>query len=177
MGFWDGLLGPDHAGTGQRHGTGQRKDSAGHTGAGGYGVADVRENASSKGGVGAESGGAADLPEDISCRRSLSQDNGGIARCRKRGPHLENVDTAAVEREGPGQLPVGPVFVTAEAPRTAKLCAEPRGGADCAQPRPPILNMQITNKSFFIQSSLAGLLFIVIVESTSSPKTDSYANR
>src|SRR6266849_2092598 len=67
------LLGPDHAGTGQRHGTGQCKDSTGHTGAGGYGVADVRENVSCKGGVGAESGGAADLPEDISCRAPLAR--------------------------------------------------------------------------------------------------------
>ncbi len=98
------LLGPDHAGTGERHGTGQCKDSTGHTGAGGYGVADVRENVSCKGGVGAESGGAADLPEDISCRRSLGQGDRGTARCRKRALNLENVHTAAVEGEGSGQL-------------------------------------------------------------------------
>src|SRR5260370_1779885 len=88
----------------QRYGAGQRKDSTGNTGARGNGVADVREDASSKSGVGAESGGAASLPEDISCGRSFGQDNRGIAGGRKRGPHLENVDTAAVEREGSGQL-------------------------------------------------------------------------
>jgi len=36
---------------------------------------------------------------------------------------------------------VGLALVTAEAPRTAKLSAEPSGGADCAQARLPILNM------------------------------------
>jgi hypothetical protein len=51
-----------------------------------------------------KSGGAANLPEHISSRRSFGQDDGGLARRRKRGPHLENVDTAAVEREGSGQL-------------------------------------------------------------------------
>jgi hypothetical protein len=45
---------------------------------------------------------------------------------------------------------VGPVLVTVEAPRTAKPCAEPSGGADCAQARLPIFNMPITNKRFFI---------------------------
>ena len=45
----------------QRYGAGQRKDSTGNTGAGGNGVADVRENASYKNAVGAENGGAANL--------------------------------------------------------------------------------------------------------------------
>jgi hypothetical protein len=45
---------------------------------------------------------------------------------------------------------VGPVLVTVEAPRTAKLAAEPSGGAVCAQARVPILNRKITKKTFFI---------------------------
>src|SRR5712664_1484962 len=49
---------------------------------------------------------------------------------------------------------VGPVLVTVEAPRTAKLCAEPSGGADCARARLPTFNMQITNKSLFISKLL-----------------------
>jgi hypothetical protein len=51
-------------------------------------------------------------------------------------------------------MAVGPVLVTVEAPRTAKLCAGPSDGADCAQPRLPILNMQMINKSFFISKLL-----------------------
>jgi hypothetical protein len=47
-------------------------------------------------------------------------------------------------------MTVGPALVTVEAPRTAKLCAEPSGGADCAQPRLPVLNKQIISIRFFM---------------------------
>lgn len=43
-----------------------------------------------------------------------------------------------------------PVFVTVVAPSTAKVCEEASGGADCAPASPPALNIQITNKTFFI---------------------------
>jgi hypothetical protein len=50
---------------------------------------------------------------------------------------------------------VAPVFVTVVVPRTAKLADEPSGGAvACAQHRLPVLNMQITNKTFFISKLL-----------------------
>ena len=58
--------------------------------------------------------------------------------------------------EVPGLTPkspvmtVAPVLVTVEAPRTAKLSAEPSGGAVCAQARVPILNRQINKNAFFI---------------------------
>jgi hypothetical protein len=58
--------------------------------------------------------------------------------------------------EVPGLTPkspvmiVEPVLVTVVAPRTAKLAAEPSGGAFCAQARVPILNRKITKKTFFI---------------------------
>jgi hypothetical protein len=42
-----------------------------------------------------------------------------------------------------------PVHVTVEEPKTAKLAAVPSDGS-CAQHRLPMLNMQITNKRFFI---------------------------
>jgi hypothetical protein len=45
---------------------------------------------------------------------------------------------------------IGPVLVTVDAPKTANVCEEASGGADCAQVRLSILNMQITNKSLFI---------------------------
>src|SRR5712664_3325927 len=67
-------------------------------------------------------------------------------------------------------MTVGPVFVTVEAPRTAKLCAEPSGGADCAQPRLPILNMQITNKSFFMSKLLGWISVHGGCRGDSSPK-------
>jgi hypothetical protein len=54
---------------------------------------------------------------------------------------------------------VAPVLVTVEAPRTAKVCAEPNGGADCARPRLPRHNMHIAKRSFFISQ----LVFSVIV--------------
>jgi len=59
-------------------------------------------------------------------------------------------------------------LVTVEAPRTAKLCAEPRGGADCAQPRLLVDNMQITNKSFFISKLLGWIILHSYFESRSS---------
>jgi hypothetical protein len=55
----------------------------------------------------------------------------------------------------PGLTPTSPVMaeapvqVTVEEPSTAKLAAEPSDGA-CARHRLPILNTQITKKSFFI---------------------------
>jgi hypothetical protein len=58
--------------------------------------------------------------------------------------------------EVPGLTPkspviiVGPVLVTVEAPRTAKVCAEPNGGAVCAQAMVPILNRKIIEKTVFI---------------------------
>jgi hypothetical protein len=45
---------------------------------------------------------------------------------------------------------VGPVLVTVEAPRTAKLCAEPSGGVACVKARLTILSRQITKKTFFM---------------------------
>jgi hypothetical protein len=49
----------------------------------------------------------------------------------------------------------GAVQVTFELPRTAKLAAVPSIGAvACAQHRLPVLNIQITNKSFFISKLL-----------------------
>jgi hypothetical protein len=56
-------------------------------------------------------------------------------------------------------MTVGPVFVTVEAPRTAKVCAEPGGGADCAQPRLPMLKKQIANISFFMSKLLGWISF------------------
>jgi hypothetical protein len=38
-------------------------------------------------------------------------------------------------------MTVGPALVTVEAPRTAKLCTEPSGGADYAQAKLPTLSM------------------------------------
>jgi hypothetical protein len=80
-------------------------------------------------------------------------------------------------------MTVGPVLVTVEAPRTAKLCAEPSGGADCAQPRLSILNMQITNSSFFISKLLGWISHHrrrqggdKTVESTSSFQTGPQTN-
>jgi hypothetical protein len=48
----------------------------------------------------------------------------------------------------------GPVFVTVEAPRTAKVWEEASGGADCAQARLPMLNTNITNANRFISKLL-----------------------
>jgi hypothetical protein len=45
---------------------------------------------------------------------------------------------------------VRPVFVTVEAPRMAKLCAEPSGGTVCVHASVPILNRQIAKTIFFI---------------------------
>ena len=56
-------------------------------------------------------------------------------------------------------MTVAPALVTVEAPRTAKLCAEPSGGADWARARLPALNMQITNKSLFISNLLGWIFF------------------
>ena len=56
--------------------------------------------------------------------------------------------------EVPGLTPkspataVGPVLVTVEAPKTAKVCAEPNGGTDCAQAALPVVNMKITKNRF-----------------------------
>jgi hypothetical protein len=58
---------------------------------------------------------------------------------------------------------VGPVFVTVEAPRTAKVCAEPSGGADSAQARLAILNMQIANKTLVI-SKLLGWIWLHVAD-------------
>src|SRR5882724_7012426 len=88
----------------ERHGTREGENSTGNAGAGGDGVADIRENASFKSGVGAKRRRAANLPEHISCRGALGQDNRGLACCGKRAPYLKNVNTAAVEREGSSQL-------------------------------------------------------------------------
>jgi hypothetical protein len=52
-------------------------------------------------------------------------------------------------------MAVGPVLVTVEEPRTAKFCAAPNDGADCAQLRLPVLDKHITNISFFM-SKLPG---------------------
>src|ERR1700730_8301618 len=66
-------------------------------------------------------------------------------------------------------MTVGPVLVTVEAPKTAKLFAEPRGGADCAHTKLPILIMQVTNRSRFMKKVLSvGLLFIFAVNVRSS---------
>jgi len=54
---------------------------------------------------------------------------------------------------------VAPVLVTVVAPRTAKLCAAPSGGADCAHAKLPIPSMQITNKSLFISKLLGWTSF------------------
>jgi hypothetical protein len=49
---------------------------------------------------------------------------------------------------------VGPVLVTVEAPRTAKLCAEPSGGVVCVKARLTIrFSMQTTKKSFLMTLS------------------------
>src|SRR5258708_16661873 len=51
-------------------------------------------------------------------------------------------------------ITLAPVFVTVVAPRTAKVCEEASAGAVCAHARLPPLNMQITNKTFFISKLL-----------------------
>jgi hypothetical protein len=47
-------------------------------------------------------------------------------------------------------MTVRPVLVTVVAARTAKLCAEPSGGADCACAKLPELRMQTIIKNLFI---------------------------
>lgn len=88
----------------ERHSTRQRADSTGNAGTGSDRVADIRENASFKSGLRAKSGRAANLPEHIPRRRALGEDNRGIARGGERGSYLEDVDTAAIEREGSSLL-------------------------------------------------------------------------
>jgi hypothetical protein len=58
----------------------------------------------------------------------------------------------------PGEMPTSPVItlevqVTAVPPRTAKVAAVPSEGA-CAQHMLPVLNMQISIKTFFISKLL-----------------------
>jgi hypothetical protein len=56
--------------------------------------------------------------------------------------------------EVPGLTPtspaiaLAPVLVTVEAPNTAKVCAAPSGGTDCAQAALPVVNMNITKNRF-----------------------------
>jgi hypothetical protein len=68
-------------------------------------------------------------------------------------------------------MTVGPVLVTVEAPRTAKVCAEPSGGADCARSRFPIVNMPIANKSFLMSQ----LVFSVMVADSAGRGTAKWS--